>query len=68
MAAKAIDVRKVRTDLGMTQTEFSSKFGFELSTLRHWEQNQRSPTGPARALLLVISKRPDAVMEALQTA
>lgn len=68
MAGKTVDVRKVRTDLGMTQTEFSSKFGFELSTLRHWEQQQRSPTGPARTLLMVISKRPEAVIEALQTA
>jgi putative transcriptional regulator len=63
-----IDVRKLRLELKMTQNEFSNKFGFEISTLRHWEQGQRSPTGPARTLLTVISKKPDAVIEALQMA
>jgi len=61
-----IDVKKLRQTLKMTQNEFSSRFGFELSTLRHWEQGQRSPTGPARTLLAVIARNPDLVAEALQ--
>jgi putative transcriptional regulator len=61
-----IDVKKLRQTLKMTQNEFSSRFGFELSTLRHWEQGQRSPTGPARTLLIVISRNPDLVAEALR--
>jgi putative transcriptional regulator len=60
-----IDVKKLRQTLKMTQNEFSSRFGFELSTLRHWEQGQRSPTGPARTLLAVIARNPDLVAEAL---
>ena len=31
-----IDVRAIRTNLGMTQDEFASQFGFSVNTLRHW--------------------------------
>ena len=33
-----IDVKAIRTNLGMTQDEFASQFGFSVNTLRHWEQ------------------------------
>jgi hypothetical protein len=40
---------------------------FSLGTLRQWEQGRRSPEGPARVLLTVISHRPEAVTNALET-
>lgn len=63
---QSIDVKKVREQLGMSQPEFALKFGFSLGTLRQWEQGRRSPEGPARVLLTVISHRPDAVKKALE--
>ena len=63
-----IDVRGIRTKLGMTQEEFAGRFGFSVNTLRHWEQGSRQPEGPARAYLLVIDRAPKAVQKALQTA
>jgi putative transcriptional regulator len=63
-----IDVRAIRTRLGMTQEEFASCFGFSVNTLRHWEQGKRQPEGPTRAYLLVIDRAPDAVRKALRAA
>ena len=65
---KRIDVRAIRTKLGMTQEEFAGEFGFSVNTLRHWEQGKRQPEGPTRAYLLVIERAPKAVQKALRAA
>ena len=63
-----VDVRAIRTKLGMTQQEFAGRFGFSVNTLRHWEQGKRQPEGPTRAYLLVIDRAPKVVQEALNSA
>lgn len=63
-----IDVRTIRTKLGMTQEEFAARFGFSVNTLRHWEHGRRQPEGPTRAYLLVIDRAPRAVEKALRAA
>jgi len=63
-----IDVKAIRTRLGMTQEEFALQFGFSVNTLRHWEQGKRQPEGPTRAYLLVIDRAPEAVRKALRAA
>jgi putative transcriptional regulator len=62
---RAIDVKNLRTKMDMTQQQFCSMFGIALGTLRHWEQGDRSPKGPALVLLNVVEKNPQAVMAAL---
>lgn len=62
---RAIDVKAIRTQVGMSQTEFASSFGISVGTLRHWERGDRQPHGPARVLLHVVSKQPKAVLSAL---
>jgi putative transcriptional regulator len=64
----AIDVKAIRTKLGMTQEEFAGRFGFSINTLRHWEQGKRVPEGPTRAYLIVIDRAPKAVQKALTAA
>jgi putative transcriptional regulator len=61
----AIDVAQLRHSLGLTQMEFAAKFCISLGTLRHWERGDRSPHGPALALLHVVAKEPQAVLRAL---
>lgn len=61
----AMDVKAVRNKVGMTQREFAASFGISLGTLRHWERGDRQPHGPARVLLNVLNRRPDAVLGAL---
>jgi putative transcriptional regulator len=63
-----IDVRSVRTKLGLSQWEFAKKFGFRPATLRNWEQGRTRPDGAARVLLTVIAGNPKAVEEALRKA
>jgi putative transcriptional regulator len=63
-----IDVKAIRGRLGLTQQEFADRFGFNINTLRHWEQGRRVPDGPARAYLRVIDREPEAAQRALRTA
>ena len=63
-----VDVRSVRRKLGLKQWEFANKFGFRTATLRNWEQGRTRPDGPARTLLAVIAKHPEAVEDALRRA
>ena len=59
------DPRAVRERLGITQAAFARMFGVSVWTLRNWEQGRRRPDGPARALLRVIEREPDAARRAL---
>jgi putative transcriptional regulator len=59
------DVGAVRRAIGMSQAEFAAVFGISVWTLRKWEQGQRRPQGPARALLRVIAREPAAARRAL---
>ncbi len=61
-------MKAIRTRLGLTQERFAARFGFNINTLRHWEQGRRVPEGPTRAYLLVIDREPEAVLKALRSA
>jgi putative transcriptional regulator len=65
MVPDDVDVKAIRRRMKMTQREFAERFGFPLGTIQNWERGHRRPEGAARALLKVIEKRPDAVLEAL---
>ena len=60
-----VDVKRIRSKMGMSQNEFASVFGISVSTLRHWERGDRTPNGPALVLLNVVDKEPQAVINAL---
>ena len=60
------EVQQARLRLGLSQDQFADAFGVSASTLRKWEQGQRSPTGAARTLLKIIEREPKAVMRALK--
>jgi putative transcriptional regulator len=64
--APQVDVRKLRARMGLSQTQFATKFGFSLDSIQNWEQGHRQPEGPARVLLVVIAKNPKAVEDALR--
>ena len=61
-----IDVKGVRSKLGMSQGSFADQFGISTATLRNWEQGRRAPEGPARVLLTIIDREPEAVRRALR--
>lgn len=59
------DIREIRQKLGLSQSEFALLIGVSVATLQNWEQGRRHPEGPARALLRIAAKNPEAVLEAL---
>lgn len=60
-----VDVAKLRKRLDLTQEQFAARFGFSVSTLRHWERGDRNPHGPALVLLNLIERDPSGVMRTL---
>ncbi len=60
------DVKSIREGYKLTQVEFAQLIGISLKTLQNWEQGRRAPQGPARVLLQVAEKHPDAVWDVVQ--
>jgi putative transcriptional regulator len=67
MRDAGLRVRRIRRSLGMTQAQFAKTFDLSLDTIRNWEQGRRFPTGPAKALLRILDRSPEAALEALGT-
>lgn len=63
-----IDIRKVRRKMGLSQSQFATRFGFPPATLRNWEQGRARPDAPTRVLLAVIAKHPETVEDVLQAS
>ncbi len=63
---KPVDVKKIRAKLHVSQNQFALMIGVSKSTLQNWEQGRRKPEGPAKALLTIVEKNPQAVLTALQ--
>ena len=57
------EVRKIRKHYGLSQDKFASLMGISVATLRNWEQGRRKPEGPARVLLMVAARHPDALLD-----
>jgi len=62
------DVAFLRRRMKLSQAEFATRFGFSVATVRNWEQGRVLADGPARILLAVIAKEPQAVIRALRPA
>ena len=56
------DPKQIRENLGLSQIKFAKLLGISTSTLQNWEQGRRKPEGPAKILLNVAAKYPDAVL------
>ena len=65
---RPVDVRRIRNALHASQSQFAMMIGVSQSTLQNWEQGRREPEGPAKALLRIAERKPEAVLEALQAS
>jgi len=63
-----VDVKRIRSRMHLSQNEFAQKFRFSRAAVRNWEQGRRQPEGPARILLAVIERSPQAVEAVLRPA
>ncbi|MCK0197832.1 transcriptional regulator [Ancylobacter sp. 6x-1] len=61
-----MDVRAIRTGLGMSQDGFATMFGFTVHQIRQWEQGRSRPLGAVRAFLLLIQTHPSEIMGMLR--
>jgi len=59
------DVKEIRMQYGLSQDKFAKMLGISASTLRNWEQGRRKPEGPARILLTIAAKHPEAVLDSV---
>ena len=59
------DIRALRKFTGLSQVRFAEALGISVHTLRNWEQDRRTPEGPALALLRVVARHPRVVHENL---
>src|SRR5208283_4235879 len=62
------DVARIRKKGGMSQRQFAAFFGVSVRTVQEWEQGRSVPSGPSRALLIVIDREPKAVRRALTSS
>lgn len=60
-----VNVKSIRSKMGMSQAEFARAFCINPRTLQEWEQGRRKPDATTRAYLAVISKNRKAVLDAL---
>ena len=60
-----VDVKAIRTKLGLSQSEFARRYGFSVRTLQAWELGRSKPPSAVRAYLVVIERHPDTVEKAL---
>ncbi|MFO1432331.1 MAG: NadS family protein [Candidatus Competibacteraceae bacterium] len=60
------DVKAIREATRLSQAQFAYLIGVKLRTLQNWEQKRVRPTGPARALLRIVERNPQA-LEALHS-
>jgi putative transcriptional regulator len=62
------DIAALRRFVGLTQASFARAMGISVHTLRNWEQDRRTPEGPALALLRIAARHPRILRENLRTA
>ena len=71
-SAKALDrgqrarlIRQTRTGLGLSQSEFATRFHVPVGTLRDWEQARATAPDFAIAYVRVIGQHPEMVAKAV---
>ncbi len=64
---RPVDVKAIRKQVKMSQTEFAHAYDISKRALQEWEQGGRQPDSAARAYLTVISRAPDVVRRALSS-
>lgn len=61
-------IRKLRNRLGLSQSEFATRFGIPLANIRQYEIGRTMPPPAVQSYLRVIEANPEHVAEALSAA
>ena len=65
LARDAAGLKAVRQRVGLKQAEMARIMNLSLSGYRKWEQSARSVSGPARTVLAILDREPEAVLRAM---
>lgn len=63
---EAPNVKQIRQQYELSQSEFAALLGVSIKTLQNWEQGRRTPHGAARVLLQVAARHPKAVWDIVE--
>ncbi len=56
------EIKAIRRDMDLSQSEFADLHGVSKRTIQEWEQGRCRPTGAALKLLLVAKRHPKALL------
>ena len=65
-APKPSEIKRVRSDLDMSQAEFAKAFHLSKRSVENWEQGEATPEGPTGVLLWLICNAPQAILKLLK--
>ncbi len=60
------NIKQIRSNFDLSQSQFAAMLGISISTLRNWEQGRRTPNGPAKILLQVAARHPDSILDVVR--
>ena len=58
------NVAALRALFKLSQSQFARLLGISVDTLQNWEQGRRRPEGPAKVLLRIAARHPEALLSA----
>jgi len=62
LRSESFNVAALRARFKLSQAKFAALLGISVNTLQNWEQNRRQPEGPAKVLLRVAARHPEALL------
>ena len=65
IASDDVDVKTIRSNLDLTQEQFATFINSSVRAVQHWEQKTRTPDGPTKVLLQLISRNPQMVWDTM---
>jgi DNA-binding transcriptional regulator YiaG len=68
VGASAVDVKSIRSALGLTQEQFALRFGLDVDAVQNWEQGRCQPDRASAAYLRAIAANPAQVASAQEEA
>jgi DNA-binding transcriptional regulator YiaG len=60
-----IDIKRIRTELNLSQDKFALYFGVSKRTIQEWEQHRKKPSVASMNFLKVVEYAPEVVQRAL---
>jgi transcriptional regulator with XRE-family HTH domain len=61
LSFKHLDVKAIRSRIGLSQAKFAARYGFGVEQVRAWEQGRNPPVAGNVAYLAAINADPEAV-------